>query len=94
MLHAPHEMGLDERVDLVKRADAAARAYDPRVFQVQATYADSLRDVLVATSEGTPQFRSPADGAHERRGAGARSRTALRSTATPAAADASRSISS
>src|SRR5580700_8492364 len=52
MLFAPHETGLAERVELVKRADLAARAYDARVFQVQATYADSLRNVLVATSEG------------------------------------------
>jgi len=26
MLHAPNEMGLDERVALIKRADEAARA--------------------------------------------------------------------
>jgi TldD protein len=52
MLSTPHETGLAERVELVKRADLAARAYDARVFQVQATYADSLRNVLVATSEG------------------------------------------
>ncbi|HEV2199510.1 MAG TPA: metalloprotease TldD [Bryobacteraceae bacterium] len=56
MLRAPHEMGLEERVDLVRRADHAARAYDPRVFQVQATYADSLRYVMVATSEGQMSF--------------------------------------
>jgi TldD protein len=56
MIHAPNEMGLEERVALVKRADAAARAYDPRVFQVQASYADSLRNVLVATSEGRLSF--------------------------------------
>ena len=56
MLSAPHEAGLAERVDLVKRADLAARAYDARVFQVQATYADSLRNVLVATSEGRLSF--------------------------------------
>jgi len=56
MLRAPNEMGLEERVDLVKRADRAARAYDARVFQVQATYADSLRNVLVATSEGRLSF--------------------------------------
>jgi len=56
MLSAPHETGLAERVDLVKRADLAARAYDSRVFQVQATYADSLRNVLVATSEGRLSF--------------------------------------
>jgi TldD protein len=52
MLTAPNEMGLAERVDLIKRADKSARAYDSRVFQVQASYADSLRQVLVATSEG------------------------------------------
>ncbi|HMC57977.1 MAG TPA: metallopeptidase TldD-related protein, partial [Candidatus Solibacter sp.] len=34
------------------RADRAARAYDPRIFQVQAVYADNLRYVLVATSDG------------------------------------------
>ena len=56
MLSAPHETGLADRVDLVKRADLAARAYDPRIFQVQATYADSLRNVLVATSEGRLSF--------------------------------------
>jgi TldD protein len=56
MLRAPNEMGLEERVDLVKRADRAARGYDSRVFQVQATYADSLRYVLVATSEGRLSF--------------------------------------
>src|ERR1700691_1048196 len=56
MLTSPHEAGLADRVDLVKRADAAARAYDPRVFQVQANYADSLRQVMVATSEGRLSF--------------------------------------
>ncbi|MFN0168398.1 MAG: metalloprotease TldD [Bryobacteraceae bacterium] len=40
------------KVDLARRADAAARAYDPRVFQVQASYADSVRQVLIATSDG------------------------------------------
>ena len=43
---------LQERVQFVKRADAAARAHDSRVFQVQAIYADSVRHVLVATSDG------------------------------------------
>ena len=52
VLTAPTETALAERVDLVKRADRAARAYDPRVFQVQAMYADNLRHVLVATSDG------------------------------------------
>ena len=50
---APTETSLTDRVALVKRANAAARAADPRIFQVQASYADNLRHVLVATSEGT-----------------------------------------
>src|SRR5215472_1223896 len=50
---APNETAFSERVELVKRADRAARGYDPRIFQVQAMYADSLRQVLVATSDGT-----------------------------------------
>src|SRR5579872_3375565 len=52
VLTAPTETAFTERVELVKRADRAARAYDPRIFQVQAVYADNLRHVLVATSEG------------------------------------------
>ncbi|MFY9724431.1 MAG: DNA gyrase modulator, partial [Bryobacteraceae bacterium] len=52
VLVAPTETAFSERVELVKRADRAARAYDSRVFQVQATYADNLREVMVATSEG------------------------------------------
>src|ERR1700724_1177332 len=52
VLIAPTETAFSERVELVKRADRAARAYDPRIFQVQAVYADNLRYVLVATSDG------------------------------------------
>ncbi|SPE35816.1 putative peptidase [Candidatus Sulfopaludibacter sp. SbA3] len=49
---APTETAFAVRVDLVKRADRAARAYDSRIFQVQAVYADNLRHVMVATSDG------------------------------------------
>jgi TldD protein len=49
---APTETAFADRVSLVKRADQAARSYDPRVFQVQAMYADNLRHVMVATSDG------------------------------------------
>src|SRR2546423_3864181 len=52
VIQAPTEAAFGERVELVKRADKAARAYDPRIFQVQAAYADNLRHVMVATSEG------------------------------------------
>jgi TldD protein len=56
ILTAPNESSLAERVELVKRADRAARAYDPRVFEAQASYIDSLRQVLVANSEGVLSF--------------------------------------
>ena len=56
VLTSPNETAFLARMDLVKRADAAARAYDARVFQVQATYADSLRHVMVATSDGVLSF--------------------------------------
>jgi TldD protein len=50
------ESSLSERAALVLRADRAARAFDSRVFQVQASFADNLRHVLVATSDGTMSF--------------------------------------
>jgi TldD protein len=53
---APTETSFRERAALVERADAAARAYDARVFQVQVAYADSLRHVMVATSDGALSF--------------------------------------
>jgi TldD protein len=56
VLVAPGETSLAERVELVKRADKAARAADPRIFQVQAMYADNLRHVLVATSDGVLNY--------------------------------------
>jgi TldD protein len=43
---------LQSKLSLVERADRAARAYDPRVFQVRAGYADETRHILVANSEG------------------------------------------
>jgi TldD protein len=52
VLTAPNETAFSERVELVKRADRAARAYDSRIFQAQASYADNLRQVLVASSDG------------------------------------------
>jgi TldD protein len=49
---SPSETSLADRVELVKRADHSARAADHRVFEVQASYVDSVREVLVATSDG------------------------------------------
>ncbi|MCC6537533.1 MAG: metalloprotease TldD [Bryobacterales bacterium] len=52
VLNAPADVPLAERVKYVLRADEAARAADPRVFQVQAVYLDAIKQVMVATSDG------------------------------------------
>ncbi len=44
---------LGSKLALVMRADRAARAYDPRITEVRASYADELRHILVAASDGT-----------------------------------------
>ena len=41
------------KLGLLLRADKAARAYDPRIFEVRASYADELRRILVIGSDGT-----------------------------------------
>jgi TldD protein len=38
--------------DLLRRADKAARAYDPRITKVQASLTEEIREILVATSDG------------------------------------------
>src|SRR5215469_11031511 len=41
------------KVELVMRADGAARAYDAKIKEVRANYADELRQILVVGSDGT-----------------------------------------
>ena len=41
------------KVDLVQRADKAARAYDSRIHEVRVSYADELRRILVIGSDGS-----------------------------------------
>jgi TldD protein len=43
---------LSDKLELVVRADVASRAYDPRIKQVRASYADQIRHVLIAGSDG------------------------------------------
>ena len=38
--------------DLLRRADVAARAIDPRVVRVEASLAEQIREILIATSDG------------------------------------------
>ena len=44
---------ISAKVELVMRADKAARAYDPRIQEVRASYGDELRNILVVGSDGT-----------------------------------------
>ncbi len=52
VVRPPTDRELAEKLQLVERADRAARAYDPRIFQVRIVYGDKLRHVLVAGSDG------------------------------------------
>jgi TldD protein len=42
----------EEKVALLRRVDAAARAYDPRIVRVEASFIEGCSDVLVVNSEG------------------------------------------
>ena len=46
------DLDLATRLDLIQRADRAARAFDPRIVQVRASYAEELRRILVLGSDG------------------------------------------
>ena len=41
-----------DKIALLRRADVAARAADPRIVRVEASLAEELREVLVVTSDG------------------------------------------
>lgn len=43
--------GIEKR-ELLERASKAAHAYDPRIVKVEASFAEEIREILIATSEG------------------------------------------
>src|SRR5207244_1830644 len=47
----PAELEIAQKIGLLRQADEAARAYDPRIKQVQASYVDETKHVLVVTSD-------------------------------------------
>ena len=49
----PRSVPIERKVALLRIANEAARAIDPRVSQVTVTYAESVQDVIVANSDGT-----------------------------------------
>ena len=48
----PNEVPKTRKVELLERANEAARSIDQAVVQVSAGYGDSVRRILVANSEG------------------------------------------
>ena len=87
--------------DGLRRARRTGEARRPRRARLRSAHVSGAGDLCrqPAPRAGRDQrrradLRSPADGPHERLRAGARRTAALRSAATPAAADASSSISS
>src|SRR5262245_60802069 len=49
----PADLAITEKIALLEEADRAARKYDSRIQQVQASYVDETKHVLIVTSEGT-----------------------------------------
>jgi len=47
-----YDLDLAARLELILKADRAARAYDPRIVQVRASYSEELRRILIAASDG------------------------------------------
>jgi TldD protein len=46
------DLDLAARLELIQRADRAARAFDPRIVQVRASYSEEMRHILIAASDG------------------------------------------
>jgi TldD protein len=46
------DLDLAARLELILRADRAARAYDNRIVQVRSSYSEELRRILIAASDG------------------------------------------
>ena len=46
------DLDLAARLELILRADRAARAFDSRIVQVRAGYSEELRRILIAASDG------------------------------------------
>ncbi len=44
---------LSVKLSLAMRADTAARAHDPRITEVRASYGDEIKRILIAASDGT-----------------------------------------
>jgi len=48
----PAELKIGDKIALLQQADVAARSYDQKIRQVQASYVDETRHILLASSDG------------------------------------------
>src|SRR5438093_10347067 len=48
----PAELEIAQKIKLLQQSDEAARAYDRRIKQVQASYVDETKHILIVTSDG------------------------------------------
>jgi TldD protein len=48
----PDELEIAQKITLLEQADQGARSYDARIKQVQASYIDETKHVLIVTSDG------------------------------------------
>ncbi len=48
----PADLEIAQKIALLRDADEASRAFDPRITQVQTSYLDETKDVLIASSDG------------------------------------------
>jgi TldD protein len=46
------DIALARKIELIRRGDAVARAYDPRIREVQLSVVDEIKYVMIASSEG------------------------------------------
>ncbi len=42
----------EEKLELLRRGDRAARAFDPQIVKVQCSFADEIKEIIVVTSDG------------------------------------------
>jgi TldD protein len=47
-----YDLDLAARLELILRVDRAARAFDPRIVQVHASYFEEMRRIMIAASDG------------------------------------------
>ncbi|MBI5663481.1 MAG: TldD/PmbA family protein [Nitrospirae bacterium] len=51
--HNPADISIKEKISLIERSNSAARGVSPRIKQVSIVYRDSVKNVCVASSDGT-----------------------------------------